>query len=160
MSDFRTYIEMNMLSEQLVETIENEDLKEFVLFLDESEDQLNEFIGLNKVSNFLKNRADKKEADKEKELSDKEQKALSDIQKQKEKNKVSATKSKEFASKVEDISKKTDKFIGDVKKESKERLTKVTTGSIQAFKTLFSKIKDMSPEQKKTFDELDEGNYR
>jgi uncharacterized protein YjbJ (UPF0337 family) len=158
MSEFRQYIENTLFAESVISNTAEGELLELSEAVDLMEQELNELLGLGKLANKLKTLSDKGD----KKLSDVKASAKETLETGKQVVKGIAKDTvgkawddaKEVAKSHKEIAQAAGKKIGELKDEVKDKLVKVSGQSQAAFKSLFSKVKDMSPEQKKTFDDL------
>ena len=154
MSQFTSWLEDNLLAESLIENVEKNELDELNLFLTESEIQLNEFLGLGKLAKKVgafSEKADKKAEDVKKGVKETGEK-IAYIGKGIKDQAVDTVK--EIARGNIDAAKGVKKIAQEKATDIKEKFVKVSQASKEILKQWHQKATELSPEQKKTLDEL------
>ena len=162
MSQFLEYLNDNLIAESFIDTIEKDEIDSLVEGLNESEEILNEFLGLGKLAKKVgafSEKADKK-ADEVKE------KVKSAVEKGKETVEKAAYAGKEIGKDIKqtvagvaetnkDFAKATKKAFDAKKEEVKEKFVKLSGAAKDVLKQWHEKIGELNDSQKQTLAELD-----
>jgi len=154
MSQFTSWLEDSLLAESLIETVEKNELDELSEALEIQLDTLNEFLGLGKLAKKVgafSEKADKKAEEikgKAKETIDTGKEVVKGI------GKDIVSPVKEIAKTNLDFAKATKKAAVEKATEIKDKFVKISQASKEILKQWHQKATELSPEQKKTLDEL------
>lgn len=150
MSDFKGYLNDNLLFEEFIQTVEESEIDSLLEGLDEIEVQLNEFLGLGKVAEKLSKfskKADEKVSDVKDSVKNAKEAAGRDLK-----------AAKEGAKEVVDSNVKAAQWAGKKVAEktalAKEKFTKLMGATKDELKNVFADLKNPSEEQQKVIGEL------
>ena len=154
MSHFTGWLEDNLLAESLIENVEKNELDELNEALDIQLDTLNEFLGLGKLAKKVgafSEKADKKAEEVKKgvkEFGEKGKEVVKGMAKE------VIDPAREVVKSNLDFAKATKKAAQEKASDIKEKFVKVSQASKEILKQWHQKATELSPEQKKTLDEL------